>query len=73
MPMAAVAKHGGQCDLDLGLSQAHASVVDMPEREWRRGEQILVTLSNDEVVSCRSSGVDEDGNMQVASEREVVR
>jgi hypothetical protein len=41
------------------------AVVDEPERRWRSGEQILVTLPDGQVVRCRVLNVDEDGNMQV--------
>jgi hypothetical protein len=70
--MPAAAKHGGSVTWSSGFSQAHAAVVDWLERQWRPGEQILVTLSNGEVVSCRVLSVDEDANMQVAPEHEVV-
>jgi hypothetical protein len=48
------------------------AVVDQPERTWRLGEQILVTLPDGQVVRCRVLSVDEDGSMQVVPEHEVL-
>ncbi len=45
--------------------------MDEPEREWRPGEQILVTLPDGQVVRCRILRVDE-GSMQVVPEHDVV-
>jgi len=47
------------------------AVVDEPEREWRPGEQILVTLPAGQVVHCRVLSIDEDGGMQVVPEHPV--
>jgi hypothetical protein len=46
-------------------------VVDEPEREWRPGEQILVTLPDGQVVRCRVVNVTEDGTVPVVPENPV--
>ena len=46
--------------------------MDEPERERRPGEQILVTLSDGQVVRCRVLDVLDDGTVQVVPEHEVV-
>jgi hypothetical protein len=45
--------------------------VGEPEREWRPGEQILVTLPDEQVVRCRVVNVLADGTVQVVPEHEV--
>jgi hypothetical protein len=42
-----------------------------PEREWRPGEQILVTLPDEQVVRCRVVNVLADGTVQAVPEHEV--
>jgi hypothetical protein len=46
--------------------------MDEPERSWRLGEQILVTLPDGQVVRCRVVNVLDDGTVQVVPEHEVV-
>jgi len=48
------------------------AVVNEPVREWRLGEQILVTLPDGQVVRCRVVNVLDDGAVQVVPEHEVV-
>src|SRR5690242_12148219 len=48
------------------------AVVNEPAREWRPGEQILVTLPDGQVVRCRVVNVLDDGTVQVVPEHEVV-
>lgn len=46
--------------------------MDEPERGWRPGAQILVTLPDGQVVRCRIVAVLDDGTVQVVPEHEVV-
>jgi len=48
------------------------AVVNERVREWRLGEQILVTLPDGQVVRCRVVNVLDDGAVQVVPEHEVV-
>ena len=48
------------------------AVVNEPAREWRPGEQILITLPDGQVVRCRVVNVLDDGTVQVVPEHEVV-
>ena len=48
------------------------AVVNEPAREWRLGEQILITLPDGQVVRCRVVNVLDDGTVQVLPEHEVV-
>jgi hypothetical protein len=48
------------------------AVVNEPAREWRPGEQILVTLPDGQMVRCRVVNVLDDGTVQVLPEHEVV-
>ena len=48
------------------------ALVNEPAREWRPGEQILLTLPDGQVVRCRVVNVLDDGTVQVVPEHEVV-
>ena len=48
------------------------AVVNEPAREWRLGEQILITLPDGQVVRCCVVNVLDDGTVQVVPEHEVV-
>ena len=48
------------------------AVVNEPARDWRLGEQILVTLPEGQVVRCRVVNVLDDGTVPVVPEHEVV-
>jgi hypothetical protein len=47
--------------------------VDEPEQGWRPGDQILLTLPDDQVVRCRITNVLYDGTVQVVPEHEVTQ